>query len=73
MTHFEVDISDFSEIERETTLDQKWWTLQELYETSDSLTPRRLPELLEPLLAGRFPEKPLNLLNEESDYIAGMS
>lgn len=64
--HFEVDISGFSDIERETTLDQKWWTLQELAQTPESLTPRRLHELLVPLLEGRFPEKPLDLIHEES-------
>lgn len=72
VAHFDVDISGFSDIERATTLDQRWWTLQELFETSDPLTPRKLPELLAPLLEGRFPEKPLNLLNEESHYTTGM-
>lgn len=69
--HFEVDISGFSELERETTLDQKWWTLQELIETREALTPRRLPELLAPLLEGRFPEKPLELIHEESHLKMG--
>jgi 8-oxo-dGTP pyrophosphatase MutT (NUDIX family) len=66
VAHFEVDISGFSDIERETTLDQKWWTLQELADTPDSLTPRRLPELLGPLLKGHFPDTPLDLIHEES-------
>ena len=73
VSHFDVDVSGFTDIERETTLDQRWWTLQELYETSDILTPRKLPELLAPLLEGRFPEKPLSLLGEESHYTAGLS
>lgn len=64
--HFNVDISGFSDLERETTLDQKWWTLEELIQTTEHLTPRRLPELLAPLLHGEFPEKPLELIHEES-------
>lgn len=71
VTHFDVDISGFTELEHDTTLDQKWWTLQELIETADPLTPRRLPELLAPLLEGRFPEKPLDMIHEESHYSAG--
>ena len=66
VSHFEVDISGFSDLERETTLDLKWWPLEELCQTSDPLTPRRLPELLAPLLKGDFPEKPLELIHEES-------
>jgi 8-oxo-dGTP pyrophosphatase MutT (NUDIX family) len=56
----------FSDIERETTLDQKWWTFQDLAQTHESLAPRRFPELLGPLLVGHFPEKPLDLIHEES-------
>lgn len=66
VAHFDVDISGFSDLERETTLDQRWWTLEELIQTSEALTPRRLPELLAPLLEGRFSEEPLNLIHEES-------
>lgn len=66
VTHFDIDISGFSELERETTLDQRWWTLQELIQTPEHLTPQRLPELLAPLLVGDFPEKPLDLIHEES-------
>lgn len=68
VNHFEVDISGFSDLERETTLDQRWWTLEELIKSPEPLTPRRLPELLAPLLAGRFPEEPLNLIHEESHF-----
>lgn len=68
VAHFEIDISGFSEIERATTLDQRWWTLAELIETSDALTPRKLPELLAPLLEGRFPEEPVIMELEESHF-----
>lgn len=66
VNHFEVDISGFSDLERETTLDQKWWILEELVRATEPPTPRRLPELLTPLLDGLFPEEPLNLIHKES-------
>ena len=66
VAHFDVDVSGFSDIERETTLDQRWWTLEELIQTPEHLTPQRLPELLAPLLEGRFPAKPLDLIHQES-------
>lgn len=66
--HFKVDISGFSQLEHETTLDQKWWTLEELVQTKDLLTPRMLPVLLAPLLEGRFPDPPLNLALEDARF-----
>ncbi|MFT3695263.1 MAG: NUDIX domain-containing protein [Kofleriaceae bacterium] len=38
----------------------RWWTLAELIATHDVLTPRRLPELLADILAGRAPPEPID-------------
>ena len=64
--HFQIDISGFTELERQTTLDQKWWTLDELAQTHEVLTPHRLAKLLAPLIEGQFPEIPLELIHEDS-------
>ncbi|MEI9907249.1 MAG: NUDIX domain-containing protein [Actinomycetota bacterium] len=59
--HFEIDTSGFSEIERKTTLGQHWWTLAELENSTELLTPRKLAQLLPDLLIGNYPNPPLSL------------
>lgn len=66
--YFEVDTSGFSDIENETTLDQKWWTFEEIIKTQERLTPWNLPALLAPLIEGHFPKPPFDLLHEESHF-----
>jgi hypothetical protein len=38
----------------------RWWSLADLAQSSDDFAPRRLAELLLPILDGRFPEQPID-------------
>ncbi len=48
-----------TDVERETLIDTRWWRLEEIRESEDLFVPRNLAELLEPILAGVMPAKPL--------------
>lgn len=61
VSHFDIDTSGFTEIERETVQEHRWWRLQELKETTDVLTPRSLPSLLEGLLIDGLPHTPITV------------
>jgi 8-oxo-dGTP pyrophosphatase MutT (NUDIX family) len=49
------------EYERATITGHRWWSLDELSATSESIAPRQLAALLPPILAGQFPPQPLHL------------
>jgi 8-oxo-dGTP pyrophosphatase MutT (NUDIX family) len=38
----------------------RWWSLADLVQSSDDFAPRRLAELLRPILEGRFPGRPID-------------
>jgi len=59
--HFEIDTSGFTEAEIEVIEEYKWWTLQELIETSDFLTPRALAVLLQEILTNGPPTEPITV------------
>jgi 8-oxo-dGTP pyrophosphatase MutT (NUDIX family) len=42
----------------------RWWTLAELEATEDAFEPRRLPELLPALLAGKYADPPIHLVED---------
>jgi 8-oxo-dGTP pyrophosphatase MutT (NUDIX family) len=58
---FEIDTSRFTEIERETVKENKWWTQHELENTKDVLTPRGLAELVSDLLLNGLPKSPITV------------
>lgn len=60
-TRFEVDTSGFTESERRTIVTHRWWTLQELTETSDRLVPDDLHPRLAAVLADGPPSEPIDL------------
>jgi 8-oxo-dGTP pyrophosphatase MutT (NUDIX family) len=43
---FEVSTAGFEEIERRTTLDHRWWSADELRQTTETFYPGELPRLL---------------------------
>jgi len=47
--------------ERQVLTDHRWWSLDELARTDEVLAPRRLAELIPPIMAGRYPAEPLLL------------
>lgn len=58
---FEIDTSGFTELERETVLEHRWWTQGELENTMDILTPRDLAALLRDLLVNGAPKNPVTV------------
>ncbi len=59
--HFIVDTTWFTEVENEVLKEHRWWTLDELKETQDLLTPRSLAQLLPELLTAEPPLTPKNV------------
>ena len=62
---FEIDISGFSEIEREFIIKYRWWSPSELSTTHENLTPRHLSTLFKDLLLNNFPKVPIDLEIED--------
>ena len=58
---FTVVTSGFTEIEKEIVKEHRWWTISELEETADVLTPRNLPLLVRDLLLNGLPNHPLDV------------
>jgi len=47
--------------ERQVLTAHRWWTADELIQTDETLAPRRLAELIVPILDGSYPPEPLVL------------
>lgn len=62
---FEIDNAGFSEIERKSFIEHRWWTLRELSSTDEHLTPRRLSTLFGDLLLNGSPKVPIELEDED--------
>lgn len=58
---FDIDISGFTELERETVPEHRWWTQSELENTTEILTPRDLAALLRDLLVNGLPTNPVTV------------
>jgi 8-oxo-dGTP pyrophosphatase MutT (NUDIX family) len=49
------------ELEDSYVVDKRWWTLEELVKSSEiDFAPRRLPELIAPIIAGKYPTAPID-------------
>jgi len=57
----DVDISGLEPYERSELAGHRWWTVDELASTTDTVYPYGLVPLLTDLLAGRIPERPVQL------------
>ena len=44
-----------------TTLDHRWWSVDELRAATDRIAPDRLADLVEMILAGQIPDEPLRV------------
>ncbi len=55
----EVDTSRWEAHEREALGEGRWWSLEELRGSDAEFAPRRLAELLAPLLDGNLPSRPV--------------
>lgn len=57
---FEVDESGLDSLELEVVKGHRWWTVEEMKVARDAVfAPRNLAGLLEPILRGELPAKPL--------------
>ncbi|MEU7831508.1 MULTISPECIES: NUDIX domain-containing protein [unclassified Nonomuraea] len=56
---FEIDTTRMEDFERTSITGHRWWTAQELTETTDLLRPAGLPHLLATLLADGPPRNPV--------------
>jgi ADP-ribose pyrophosphatase YjhB (NUDIX family) len=56
-----VDTSGFTHDERDVITGHRWMTVDEIAELHDPVAPRRLAELLPDILAGRYPDPPLDV------------
>lgn len=58
---FEVSFDDLEELEASYMLDHRWWSVSEILAATDlEFAPRRLGELLGPIVAGELPEQPID-------------
>ena len=55
-SHLNID-----EAERASVLGYKWWSLEEIESSREVFAPRRLAELLQPLLLGEYPTTPIEV------------
>ncbi len=56
-----VDTSRFTELERRTIADHKWWSVAELAATDERIRPPGLADLVAQLLTGWRPAEPIRL------------
>ena len=58
---FEIDISGFSKEEQEIIREYRWWSQDDLENTTDVLTPRTLASLFRKLLTDGLPKHPVDV------------
>jgi 8-oxo-dGTP pyrophosphatase MutT (NUDIX family) len=58
---FSLDISGFTDLERATIVDHRWWSIDELETTGDRLVPANLATLVRSLLRDGLPKRPMEL------------
>ena len=58
---FEVTQTGWSEIEKNVIKEMRWWTLDDLVRTDETVYPAVIKELLPPILAGDYPAKVLRI------------
>jgi 8-oxo-dGTP pyrophosphatase MutT (NUDIX family) len=56
-----VDISGLDSDEAAIVREYRWWALPEVLSSREPFSPRRLAQLLAPLLEGRLPEEPVHI------------
>lgn len=61
VSHHDVDTSGFEELEASTFAEHRWWSASELIQTTETVVPNGLAELLSDLLAGKRPAEPVRL------------
>jgi 8-oxo-dGTP pyrophosphatase MutT (NUDIX family) len=57
----EVTTDRWTELEIQMLSEHRWWSLDEIAASGDLFVPRRLPELLPPILRGQIPREPIKV------------
>ena len=57
----DIDSSGLGEIEAAAYSENGWWSAPEMARSSELFSPRSLPELIVPLIAGEIPSEPLEI------------
>jgi hypothetical protein len=57
----DIKIDHFTDEENQGYLSHYWWSLGELETSNELIFPRRLAELLRPILKGEFQESPISI------------
>jgi 8-oxo-dGTP pyrophosphatase MutT (NUDIX family) len=57
----EINPASLDSWELEVLTAYRWWSLDELCQTSDVMAPRCLPDVLPPVIAGPYPAEPLEI------------
>jgi 8-oxo-dGTP pyrophosphatase MutT (NUDIX family) len=57
----EISAENITDWERLVLTEHRWWTVEDLTQTTDVLAPRRLAELVVPIVAGTYAAEPLVL------------
>jgi 8-oxo-dGTP pyrophosphatase MutT (NUDIX family) len=58
---FDLDTTGFDQLERDTILEHRWWSLSDLRGCPERLAPPDLPDRLEVLLRDGLPTEPIDL------------
>ena len=61
VSEWAVSAADLSPLEREQVTGHRWWSVDELASTAEIVFPRGLAPLLARLLAGDYPQQPVEL------------
>ena len=56
----EVDLSGLTGFEAKVTIEYRWWSIDEIRQSSEKFSPRRMASLLTPLIAGEIPHPPID-------------
>jgi 8-oxo-dGTP pyrophosphatase MutT (NUDIX family) len=59
----DIDVGGWTPEEQQAGIEWRWWTRDELLTTTDTLVPRHLGELVQPLIAGELPASPLVIVD----------
>ncbi len=58
---FGVLVDKWTELELQLISEYRWWSIPEILASPDIFVPRRLAELLPPILAGQYPYSPIEV------------
>ena len=61
VSHTELDTDGQEDLERSVITGHRWWSVADLRATSDRILPSQLADMMERLLRGDIPERPIRL------------